>query len=42
MTMKMGVMNKDVTAEKGLVLVPKKTRVDWGVARKMGLALGPH
>jgi hypothetical protein len=29
----------NVTVEKGLALVPKKTRVDWGVARKLGVAL---
>ena len=39
MAKKMGVTNKNVTAEKGLVLVPKKTRVDWGPARKMGVAI---
>jgi hypothetical protein len=33
MARKMGGMNKNVTAEKGLALVPKKTRVDWGAAR---------
>jgi hypothetical protein len=31
-----------MTAEKGFALVPKKTRVDWGAARKMGVALFPH
>ena len=30
-----------VWQEKGLALVPKKTRVDWGAARKMGVALVP-
>ena len=30
-----------MTVEKGLALV-KKTRVDWGVARKLGVALLPQ
>ena len=33
----LGVTKK--TVEKGLALVPKKTRVDWGAARKMGAPL---
>ena len=31
-----------VWQEKGLALVPKKTRVDWSAARKMGVALVPQ
>jgi hypothetical protein len=41
MARKMGVINKNVTAEKSLALVPKKTRVDWSAARKMHVALLP-
>jgi hypothetical protein len=35
-----GVTKK--TVEKGLALVPKKTGVDWGVARKLSVALLPQ
>jgi hypothetical protein len=32
-----GVINKNVTAEQGFALVPKKTRVYWGAPRKIGV-----
>jgi hypothetical protein len=42
MAWKMCVINKIMTEAKGFVFVPKKTRVDYGVSRKMGVALLPQ
>jgi hypothetical protein len=42
MAWKMCVRNKNMTAEKGFPLVPKKTRVDWCAVRKMVVALLPQ
>jgi hypothetical protein len=42
MEREMGAINKNMTAEKGLAIVQKKTREDWGAVRKMGLALLPQ
>ena len=38
--MKRFVINKNVTAEKGFALAPKKTIVNWGAARKMRVEWG--
>jgi hypothetical protein len=42
MARKMGVRNKHLTAEKGLVLDQNKTRVDWGTSRKICVPLDPQ
>jgi hypothetical protein len=42
MTMKKSYKWSGVWQEKGLTLVPKRTRVDWNAARNMGVALVPQ